>query len=116
MKIVNPKVHAVLDYIVAIFLIAAPYLFNLSAFASTFSIALGLVHFLLSLATIFKGGAVKLVPFPVHGLIEFFVSLILGLLAFTIFRNHKIDQMYYTSLAFAILLVFILTDYKAAKD
>ena len=113
MKIISPKIHAVLDYVVAIFLIVAPYLFELSSFAATFSIALGAIHFILTIVTIFRGGAVKLVPFPIHGLIELLVSLTLAVLAFTVFGKSKIDHFYYASLAVAIFIVFILTDYKA---
>ena len=113
MKIISPKVHAILDYAVALFLIIAPNFINLSAFAATFSMALGAVHFLLSILTIFKGGAFKLVPFHIHGYIELIVSLSLGVLAFTIFGKNMMDHFYFASLALAILIVFLLTDYKA---
>lgn len=113
MKIISPKVHAVLDYVVALFLIVAPNLIPLSGPAATFSMVLGAIHFVLSLFTIFRGGAVKLVPFPIHGIIECIVSLTLAVLAFTVFGKYKADHFYYASLALAIFAVFILTDYKA---
>lgn len=113
MKIISPKIHVVLDYLVAIFLIIAPNLIDLSANAAIFSMVLGSVHFLLTIVTIIKGGVVKLVPFPVHGIIELIVSITLGILAFTLFSSHMVDHFYYASLAIAIFLVFILTNYKA---
>lgn len=116
MKIISPKIHAVLDYVVAIFLIVAPYLFELSNFAAQFSIALGTIHFILTIVTIFKGGAVKLVPFPMHGLIELAVSITLAVLAFTLFGKYKTDHFYYAGLAVTIFLVYILTDYKAKNN
>jgi hypothetical protein len=114
MKIISPKIHVVLDYVVAIFLIIAPNLIDLSANAAIFSMVLGSIHFLLTIVTIFKGGVVKLVPFPIHGIIELIVSVTLGILAFTLFSNHMADHFYYAGLAVAIFLVYLLTDYKAA--
>lgn len=113
MKIISPKTHAILDYVVAIFLIVAPNLINLSTNAAIFSMILGSIHFLLTILTIFRGGAVKLVPFPIHGIIELIVALTLGVLAFTVFSIHMADHFYYACLAIAIFVVFILTDYKA---
>jgi hypothetical protein len=113
MKIINPKVHAILDYVVALFLIVAPNIIGLSTTAATFSMVLGGIHFLLTLITVFRGGAVELVPFPVHGFIELVVSFTLAVLALTVFSKHMTDHFYYAGLAVAIFIVFILTDYKA---
>lgn len=114
MKIISPKIHVVLDYIVALFLIIAPNLIDLSANAAIFSMVLGIIHFLLTVVTIIKGGVLKLVPFPIHGIIELIVSITLGILAFTLFGSHMADHFYYAGLAVAIFLVYILTDYKAS--
>lgn len=113
MKIISPKIHGVLDYVVVIFLIVAPYIFDLSPLAKTFSIVLGAIHFLLTIFTAFKSGLVKVIPFPIHGLIELLVSIALVILAFTIFSSHITDHFYYACLAVSIFIVFILTDYKA---
>ncbi|MBB2146141.1 hypothetical protein GM921_11640 [Pedobacter sp. LMG 31464] len=113
MKIISPKVHAVLDYVVALFLIVAPNIIGLSTTAAIFSMVLGGIHFLLTLLTVFRGGAVKLVPFPVHGFIELVVSFTLAVLALTVFSKYKVDHFYYAGLSVAIFVVFMLTDYKA---
>lgn len=116
MKIISPKIHAILDYVVAIFLIVAPNLIDLSGFATNFSIALGIIHFILTLVTSFKGGVTKLVPFPIHGIIELIVGLTLMVLAFTIFGTSKTDHFYFACLGVAIIAVYILTNYKAKSD
>lgn len=116
MKIISPKIHAILDYVVAIFLIVAPNLIDLSDFATNFSMTLGVIHFILTLVTIFKGGVTKIVPFPIHGIIELIVSLTLMVLAFTVFGKNKTDHFYFACLAVAILSVYILTDYKTKSD
>lgn len=113
MKIISPKTHVVLDYVVALFLIIAPNLIGLSANAAIFSMVLGSIHFVLTIITIIKGGILRLVPFSVHGIIELIVSIALAILAFTLFSSHITDHYYYAGLAIAIFLVYILTDYKA---
>ena len=116
MKIISPKIHAILDYVVAIFLIVAPNLIDLSDFATNFSMTLGAIHFILTLVTIFKGGVTKLVPFPIHGIIELIVSLTLMVLAFTVFGKNKTDHFYFACLGVSILAIYFLTDYKAKSD
>ncbi|MFA6276662.1 MAG: hypothetical protein WC622_07925 [Pedobacter sp.] len=113
MKIITPKIHVILDYVVALFLIIAPNIVGLSTTAATFSMVLGGIHFLLTLITIFRGGVVKLVSFPIHGFIELVVSFTLAVLALTVFSKNMTDHFYYAGLAVAIFIVFILTDYKA---
>lgn len=115
MKIISPKIHMVLDYLMAIFLVIAPQFINFSEKAATFSMVLGGIHFLLTILTKFKGGIVKLVPFRIHGVIEFLVTVALAVLSFTIFRNSMTDHFFFACLALVILIVFLLTDYKAEK-
>lgn len=116
MKIISPKIHAILDYFVVIFLIIAPFIFKLSVPAITFSIALAAIHFLLTILTAFKGGLVKLIPFPIHGIIELVVSITLAVLALSLFSTYKPDHFYFACLALAIFIVYILTDYKAKTN
>lgn len=115
MKIISSKIHAILDYVIAIFLIVIPNLIHLSNFATAFSITLGIIHLILTFVSNFKGGVIKLVPFPVHGTIELIESLTLVVLSFTIFGANKTDHFYFAGLAIALFATFILTDYKA-KD
>lgn len=94
----------------------APNLIDLSDLATNFSMTLGVIHFILTLVTIFKGGVTKLVPFPIHGIIELIVGLTLIVLAFTVFGKNKTDHFYFACLAVTILSVYILTDYKTKSD
>jgi SPW repeat len=54
-KMIPVTVHAVLDLVLALFLIAAPFLFNFSdkGVATAFFIVLGVVHLLLTIGTRF---------------------------------------------------------------
>lgn len=114
MKIISPKVHAILDYVTVIFLLVAPKLFLLSDVASTFVYVLAIVHLMLTICTNFGGGLFKVIPFRIHGIIEFFVSVGLAIVAYTYFKNNNTDRIFFTALSVVILLVFLLSDYKKA--
>jgi len=68
MKIISRKVHAVLDYLSAIVLIAAPWLlhFETSAAAKNVAIAAGAIILLMSVLTAYEGGLFRKVPMPMH--------------------------------------------------
>jgi len=111
MKIISTKVHAVIDYVLIVFLLLAPTLFDMSGLLAGFTYGLGIVHLGLTLCTAFSGGIFMFVPFSVHGLIEIIVGIALIICAYTIFRSSDFGKLFYTSLGTAILLVWLLTDY-----
>jgi len=113
MKIISPKVHAILDYLTAVFLLAAPSLFNMESPLSTFTYALAGIHFLLTIFTSFPLGLIKVIPFRIHGLIEVVVAVALAGIAFW-FKNNESLTGYYFCLALAaiIMVVFVLSDFK----
>jgi hypothetical protein len=112
MKIISPKFHAVLDYLLIMFLLASPDIFGLSKTASTLAYAIGIVHFLLTICTNFSSGIFKIIDLKLHGLIEFFVSIVLVILAFTLFKGNLADEIFCACSGLLILIIFTLTDYK----
>ncbi len=54
---VNFEVHIVIDFVLALFLIVAPYVFGISdrGDPTVFFVALGVVHLLVTIGTRFKG-------------------------------------------------------------
>lgn len=68
MQVISSKVHGVLDYLVGIVLIAAPWLFNFAANgAETWvPVLLGAGVIFYSLFTNYEYGAVKSIPMPSH--------------------------------------------------
>jgi len=109
---ISPKFHAVLDYILIMLLLASTDIFGLSKTASTLAYALGIIHFLLTVCTDFSGGIFKIISLKLHGIIEFFVSILLVVLAFTLFKGNLTDEIFYACLGLLILIIFTLTDYK----
>ncbi len=115
MKIISSKVHGILDYATVAFLLAAPTLFGMEGTLSTFTYALAAIHFILTALTAFEPGLLKVIPFRVHGIIEFIVSIALAAVALW-FRSdgNELGFQFYLGLAIIIMVVFLLTDFGSA--
>jgi len=68
MKIISRKVHAMLDYIVGILLIAAPWIFGFSDVqaAKWVAIIVGLMVLVMSMITDYEGGGKKMLSMGGH--------------------------------------------------
>jgi len=116
MKFISPKLHGIIDFVVVLFLLASPMLFGMNGFLAIFTYALGLVHLALTLLTDFNAGVVKVIPLPIHGVIELIVGIALMVLAFTLFKDSGTGKLYYSCFGAAVLLTWLFTDYKAPKN
>ena len=115
MKIISPKLHATLDYLTVVFLFVAPSVFPISEIAGYVCYLLAIVHLLLTITTDFSGGVIRIIPYRVHGLVEFFVAWLLGISAFAYFRSNETDKLFFAVLGIVIMIVFLLTDFKRSK-
>ncbi|MCX7520801.1 hypothetical protein OSC27_00750 [Microbacterium sp. STN6] len=80
MRFIPTKVHGVLDYVVAIALIFAPLIFgfsDLGGAAVVIPIVLGVGLIVYSLFTRYELGAFRLVPMPVHLVVDVVASIVL---------------------------------------
>jgi len=68
MKIISRKFHAMMDYIVGILLIAAPWIFGFSDIqaAKWVAIIIGLMVLLMSMVTDYEGGGKKMLSMGTH--------------------------------------------------
>lgn len=113
-EIIAPKIHAVIDYLVIVFLLLSPKLFGLTGYAALFTYGLASIHFLFTLFTDYHGGLIKALDFSLHGKIEFMVSEVLIILAYTFFNQDAAAKMFYQAFGAALLLIWLLTHYKNA--
>ena len=112
MKLISPKLHGIIDYLVVAFLLASPLIFGFDGVLAIFTYALGAVHLLLTVATDFPAGLIKLIPLSVHGSIELIVGAVLITLAFTLFKDENNGRLFYIAFGTAVLLVWLATDYR----
>ena len=116
MKILNSKLHGILDYVVVIFLLISPSLFGLPEFTACCTYILAGIHFTLTILTDFEVGLIKIIPLKIHGIIELIVSLALVGFAFYL-GNREGDLACYFYLGFgvAVFLTWLISDYNEAE-
>ncbi|MGR9106897.1 MAG: SPW repeat domain-containing protein [Gammaproteobacteria bacterium] len=106
--------HGYLDFVtVAVFLVA-PSLFGLTSVAAMLAYLLAAVHLVMTLATDFPFGVVKIIPFSVHGWVERIVGPVLILVPFVLgFSEQTPARNFYIGIGIVIIIVGFLTDYSS---
>ena len=81
MKIISTKTHGVLDYLVGILLILAPWLFNFDngGPAQWVPVVIGLMVLLMAIFTNFEPGLVKSIPMPFHLTMDVLAGIFLAI-------------------------------------
>ena len=107
MKFVTKRIHAFLDYPVAIALIVLPFLLGLgtsNSLALTLSVVTGIAAFILTVLTDHHLGVFKVVSYKLHLLVDFTVAIVFILAPF-VFSFEGIDAYYYWINGIAVLMV-----------
>ena len=80
MKMIDTKTHGYVDYIMGIFLLAVPSLFdlNLSAIESTVFYLVGVTALIYSLLTNYELGVLKIIPMKGHLALDIFSGIFLA--------------------------------------
>ncbi len=110
MKFVTKKIHAFLDYPVAIALIALPFLLGLGSsnpMALYLSVATGVAAFILTLLTDHETGVIKVIPYKVHLIVDFMVAIVFIVAPF-IFSFKGLDAYFYWLNGVTVLIVVSL--------
>lgn len=116
MKLLSPTTHAVLDYALAILFLLAPALFGFSGTAASVSYAVGVVYIAASLLTKYPLGLFKLIPFPVHGVLES-ISAAAWIVFPWLFGYADVPaaRNFFILAGIGLLIVAALTNYEAAQ-
>ena len=115
MKILSPYVHGILDFVVVIAFALAPTVLGFAGTPRTLCYVLAVVHAAMTLLTAFPLGAIKIIPFPTHGVIELVAAVFIILAPFLLGFTDGLDAKYfYVGAGITILVVVLLTDYRAA--
>ena len=102
MRFISTKAHGVIDYLVGIILIAAPWLLGFAdnTAATYIPVALGVMALLYSLCTAYELGVIKLLSMPAHLAIDLLSGI---LLAASPWLFGFSDNVYVPHLVFGIL-------------
>lgn len=109
-RFVTRKVHAFLDYPVAIALIALPFVLGVGAenlLAKWLSVAIGAAAFMLTVLTDHETGIVRVLPYWFHVAVDRVVGLTFITTPF-ILGFAGIDAWYYWANGAAVLIVTVL--------
>lgn len=107
MKFVTKRIHAYLDYPVALALIGLPFLLGLgnsNPLALQLSVGTGIAAFLLTVLTDHHLGLLKVIPYKGHLLVDFLVGIVFVAAPF-IFSFAGIDALFYWVNGAAVLFV-----------
>lgn len=117
MKFLSPLIHGVLDYMLGALFLVAPFMLDfVSPLAQIISLAIGASVLLLSLLTRYPLGVLRVIPFPVHGGIEFIASLALIASPWLAgFEGVFPARNFFVATGVALFAVWLTTDYKAAE-
>lgn len=115
MKILSPRVHGYLDYTVVVAFAIVPTVLNFSQTPAMVSYILAAVHLTETVITRFPLGLIKVLPFTVHGSIEFVMSFLLVAMPWIFgYANEAAARNYYIGAGIGLFVVWLITDYKAA--
>ncbi|MGH9166809.1 MAG: hypothetical protein ACRD02_03115 [Acidimicrobiia bacterium] len=114
MTVIGPRVHGYLDYLTVLVFLLAPSLLGLSGAAAVLAYLLAVVHLAMTLLTRFPMGFREVVPLALHGLVEVGVGVVLSLIGLLAFGGEA--QIFYMLVGLVIVLVWLLTDYRASRS
>jgi len=116
MKVLSPRAHAPIDYLLVALFGLAPTLFGFEGIASLISYVLAVGVMMTSLLTRYPLGVFKVIPFPVHGYIELAAAPLLIAMPFLFgFEEREIARNFFMATGAAYAVVWLITDYKAAE-
>ncbi len=117
LKVLSPRLHGVLDFVVVALFALAPTIFGFGGTAATVAYVVAGIHLSLTLLTAFPMGLVKVVPFKVHGVLE--VAALLGIAAAPWifgFGDSATPRNFFLAAAALIASVVVLTDYHTTES
>lgn len=110
MRFVTRKIHSILDYPVAISLMAAPFILGIgqsNPAARWLSVATGIAAFVLTLLTDHETGVMRVVPYWMHVAVDRLVGFVF-LVAPLVLGFRGFDAAYYWANAAAVLTVTLI--------
>jgi hypothetical protein len=115
MKPISPTAHGILDYLVCAFFALAPTLFDLHGTYATVCYLLAGGYLVVTLLTNMPLGAVKVIPFPVHGKLELISGLafIASPWIFGFANDNETARNLFVGAGLTFLVVYFLTDWYA---
>ena len=110
MRFITKKIHAYLDYPVAVALMALPFVLGLgnsNPLALQLSVGTGIAAFILTLLTDHQLGVYRIIPYKGHLAVDALVGLVFVITPF-VFSFKDLDNYYYWIIGATVLTVVSL--------
>ena len=109
----TPKAHSLFDVYFICFLFLSPILFGMEGPARWVLWGICAFSVVVASASDTPLGLVKLIPFPVHGMIELVLGIAFPFLPYLLgFSNLPNERHLFYGLSFGTLVLWFLTDYR----
>jgi len=118
LRFLSPTNHGIVDYLAAVTLIIAPFILNLGAdnsMALWISVITGLTVIVVSLATKYRYGAFKMIPFGGHLALDLLVATAFMFVPFLLGLDG-LDEVYFYANAVVVYLVVAFTASESHTD
>jgi len=118
MKIISPTLHGVLDYLTCGLFLVAPSLFGFTGTYAHVCYLLAGGYLLISLLTNMPLGLLKMIPFWLHGRLEFVSGLVFiaSPWLFGFADNNGTARNFFVAMGVVFLLVFLCTQWRAEEQ
>lgn len=117
LRLLSPKTHGFLDYLIALFFFVGPHVTGFAqGRAATFSTMIGVAFLLLAIITRTPAGFFKTLPFSVHGAIELFIAVLLVILPWlAAFASGVKSRNYFLFMGLIVGMLWLVTDFRAGS-
>jgi hypothetical protein len=118
MKFISPTLHGVLDYLTCGLFLLAPSIFGFTGTYATVCYILGAGYLLVSLITNMPLGAIKMLPFWLHGRLELVSApvFIASPWLFGFAHENGVARNFFVVMGVVFLLVFLCTQWRAQEQ
>jgi hypothetical protein len=114
---ISPRVHGVLDYATVVVFLNAPMVLGFSGTPSAVLYWLAGIHLLMTGLTDFPYGVFKVIPFRVHGMIDFVAGFFLLAAPWIFgFATEAAPRNFFLVLGVLSFVIAGLTDYKPSIE
>jgi hypothetical protein len=112
-KVVPVMVHGIIDYVVGVILLIAPFILGFSneTVPTVISMVIGALVIIVSLLTDYPLSAAKLIPVRIHSAADYLVGILLIILPLILYIGVTTALVLHLVLGIAAIVVSLITNY-----
>jgi hypothetical protein len=117
MRLIGAWSHAIIDYLLVIFLFIGPSVAGFSGRQATMCYVLAWTLLVLALLTRYPLGALKALRFPLHGAVELLLAAMLLILPWLAdFARGIKSRNFFVLIGLVMLIIWFMTDFRGIRE